>query len=416
MSPAWSPDGRTIAFLRRLGGDRNELRLIPALGGSERKLAEIRIRTRNDRRLRSLAWSPDGRWLVVSHCEREDFAEGLFLISAPTGEKRRLTQPPRSFRGDFTPAFSPDGRTLAFSRLPGATASDVYLLLLSRAVRRSSAADRTTTCGPQIQFGLATDTTSFTSLRLRLTGPSELRMIAASGSGGSEQVPLLEENIRELSLGRHLVYSRRTIETNIWRAEIPPPGDPPAVPQLLLSSTRDDVQPRYSPDGKKIAFGSTRSGARELWVADADGSNPIQLTSFGGPLVGFMNWSPDSQRLVFHARPKGQADLFTISAAGGVPKQLTTDPSDDVTPSYSHDGRWIYFVSKRSGQFEVWKMPAEGGGATQITQSGGDAIMPLESPNGGPLYYAREHAWRGQWGLESAGARRTCRAGNGSTE
>jgi Tol biopolymer transport system component len=70
-SPAWSPDGRTIAFLRRLGGDRNEVRLIPALGGSERKLAEIRIRTRNDQRLSSLAWSPDGRRIAfASRCRR----------------------------------------------------------------------------------------------------------------------------------------------------------------------------------------------------------------------------------------------------------------------------------------------------------------------------------------------------------
>jgi Tol biopolymer transport system component/DNA-binding winged helix-turn-helix (wHTH) protein len=385
-SPAWSPDGRTIAFLRRFGGDRNELLLIPALGGSEHKLAEIRTQTPNDLQLPSLTWSPDGRSLVVSHCEGDDLAEGLFLISARSGEKRRLTQPPQGFRGDFTPTFSPDGRTLAFSRRLGTTASDVYLLLLSEPLGEARRLTRHdlwaanpvwTRDGHYILYVFAPIS----------NGASELRMIAVSGSGGFKQVPLLEENIHELSLGRHLVYSRRTIETNIWRAEVPPLGDPPAAPQLLVSSTRQDFQPRYSPDGKKIAFGSTRSGTRELWVADADGSSPIQLTSFAGPLVGFMNWSPDGQRLVFHARPKGQAELFTISAAGGVPKQLTMDPSDDSMPSYSHDGRWIYFASKRSGQFEVWKMPAEGGGATQVTHSEG-ALMPIETPNGRTLYYA----------------------------
>src|SRR5207247_2337079 len=93
VSPAWSPDGRTIAFLRWQGGGRNELLLIPALGGPERKLADTLIVDYLDSRL-PLAWSPDGRWLVASHREREDPAEGLFLVSALTGEKRRLTQAP----------------------------------------------------------------------------------------------------------------------------------------------------------------------------------------------------------------------------------------------------------------------------------------------------------------------------------
>jgi Tol biopolymer transport system component len=153
--------------------------------------------------------------------------------------------------------------------------------------------------------------------------------------------------------------------------------------------------PRYSPDGKKIAFGSSRSGAQEIWIADADGSNPVQLTSFGGPQVGFLNWSPDSQRLAFHARLEGQADLFTIPAAGGAAKRLNTDPSDDFAPSYSHDGRWLYFVSTRSGQLEVWKMPAEGGAATQITSGGGG--MPFESPDGKTLYYAHPSREKGIW-------------------
>ncbi|MFN0122648.1 MAG: TolB family protein [Blastocatellia bacterium] len=97
-------------------------------------------------------------------------------------------------------------------------------------------------------------------------------------------------------------------------------------------------------------------------MADADGLNPVQLTSFGGPLAGMKDWSPDSQQLVFHAPPEGDSDIFTIPAAGGAPKPLTTEPSDDFSPSYSRDGRWIYFGSSRTGQHEIWKMPVEGGG------------------------------------------------------
>ncbi len=177
------------------------------------------------------------------------------------------------------------------------------------------------------------------------------------------------------------------------------------MPRMFSSSTLPDFQPRYSPDGTKIAFGSFRSGPREIWIADADGSNPVPLTSFGGPLVGFMNWSPDGQRLVFHARPEGQADLFEIPASGGAPKRLTAHPSDDTLPSYSHDGRWIYFTSRRSGQLEIWKMPAKGGDATQMTRTGG--LMPLESPDGKTLYYGHPTREKGIWKVPVEGGEAT---------
>jgi Tol biopolymer transport system component/DNA-binding winged helix-turn-helix (wHTH) protein len=403
-SPAWSPDGRTIAFLRWLGGGRNELRLIPALGGPERKLADTLIVDYLGSRL-PIAWSPDGHWLAVSHREQEDAAEGLFLVSALTGEKRRLTQSPQGFRGDVMPAFSPDGRTLAFSRLHGNAASEVYLLPLSRDFKLAGEVRRLT----RDNLWAANPVWTPDGRRILYVcagyggyGRSEVRMINVSGSGRPEQVPLLEDSLAgQLNLGRHLVYTRTTGDRNIWRAEIPPEGSPASLPQPLISSTYQDGQPRYSPDGKKIAFRSNRSGSGEIWIADANGSNLVQLTSFGGPLVGLMNWSPNSQQLVFHARPEGQADLFTIPATGGVPKRLTTHATDDTVPSYSHDGRWIYFTSMRSGQFEVWKMPADGGEATQMTWGGG--LRPLESPDGKTVYYARLSAREGVWKVPAQG-------------
>jgi len=126
-NPAWSPDGRFIAFLRGLPSGKRALLLIPAIGGPERKIAEVFSESHP-------TWSTDGNWLVISEkgAETEPFA--LSLISVETGEKRRLTSPSKQSYGDFDPAFSPDGRSLAFSRGINADvhgASELYLLTFS---------------------------------------------------------------------------------------------------------------------------------------------------------------------------------------------------------------------------------------------------------------------------------------------
>ena len=400
VSPAWSPDGSTIAFLRRLGEDRNEVLLIPAAGGPERKLAE----TRSDGQIRlpELAWSPDGHWLAVAHGEPQDFADSLFLISLRTGEKRRLTTVPKGPDGDTMPAFSPDGKSIAFIRVSSRSGGELYLLRLTASFEADGEPQRLTT--RVVAASPAWSPDQHHILYLVTQGPDSSRGLRSFALPGYQNpgMPLLEDDISELSLGRRLVYSRETFDTNVWRAEIRPAGDPLAVPQRLISSTRRESHVRYSPDGTKIAFVSDRSGSREIWVADAEGLNPVQLTSFGGPYVGVVAWSPDGQSLIFHVRPEGQADIFTIPAAGGVPKRLTTHPSNDTLPSYSSDGRWIYFSSRRSGRYEIWKMPAKGGDPTQVTRSKG-AGMPLESPDGKTLYYCDHLPEKGIWKMPSEG-------------
>jgi Tol biopolymer transport system component/DNA-binding winged helix-turn-helix (wHTH) protein len=387
VSPAWSPDGRTIAFVRKLGDGRGDLLLIPATGGPEHKLREIRnaeLRASMGR-LVSLAWSPDGGWIAVSHRNPGDSSECIYLFSL-TGETRRLTAMPGRF-GDHTPAFSPDGRTLAFSRLAGFSTSEIYTLPLNSKFQPMAEARRLTTgkrwCvnpvwlpeGNRILYLTADEP----------AGPHQLRMISAFGRETSGKHIPLNDDCSEITVGRRLVYSRRKLDTNIWRARIARAGEPPFEAELFISSTRRDEKPRYSPDGRKIAFTSSRSGSPEIWVSKADGSSPVRMTAIGGPLVGYANWSPDGQWLIFHARPEGQADVFVMPAAGGSPKRLTTDVADDAMPSYSHDGRWIYFSSSHSGRNEIWRMPAAGGEAVQLTTSGGQ--RPFESPDGKSIFY-----------------------------
>jgi Tol biopolymer transport system component/DNA-binding winged helix-turn-helix (wHTH) protein len=399
VSPAWSPDGRTVGSLRRLAATRNQLLLIPAWGGPERKLAETAGEFRTE--LPSLAWSPDGRWLAVSHREPVDLANALFLVSAQTGEKRRLTAAPRGFYGDYAPAFSPDARSLAFVRLSGYTAGAIYLLPLSDDSSVMGEPQRLTAGGRLVTSPVWTrDGHHIAYISAEAQASREVRLIAVSGARNAEPIPWIEGIVTGLSLGRHLVYALQAGDANIWRAEVRPPGVPLGVPVRLIASTRADHWPRYSPDGKKVVFASNRSGGWEIWTAEADGSSQRKLTSLRGP--SFMSWSPDGRRIAFQSAPEGQTDVFTIPATGGAPARLTNDPSDDRVASFSRNGRWIYFSSMRSGRWEIWKAPAEGGDATQITHSEG-SYLPLESPDGKTLYYCHKLPEKGIWKMPVEG-------------
>ena len=161
----------------------------------------------------------------------------------------------------------------------------------------------------------------------------------------------------------------------------------------LISSTRDDFAPQFSPDGKKVAFVSARSGSSEIWVCDGDGSNAVQVTSFAGPDAEAPSWSPDGRRIAFASNAAGGYDIWVVGLNEGKPQRMTTDPANDTNPIWSPDGRWIYFDSARTGENQVWKIPANGGEAIQVTRESGGA--PRASADGKYIYYARCPAlWR----------------------
>lgn len=212
-----------------------------------------------------------------------------------------------------------------------------------------------------------------------------------AGSGAAD--PALSRD------GRRLAYSQRAVRQNIWRADLDAGGAAVGTPRALTPSTREDGWPQYSPDGRRIAFVSDRSGTRQVYVCDADGSNLERLTSLaGGVERPYPGWSPDGRRIVFGARAAGNTDIFVIDVRGGPPRRLTFEPSTEYQPQWSRDGAWIYFASDRSGEPQVWKMPGGGGEAVQVIERGGEG--PFESPDGRHLWYFKagtggaEQLWR----------------------
>jgi Tol biopolymer transport system component len=184
--------------------------------------------------------------------------------------------------------------------------------------------------------------------------------------------------------GHRLAFAEPRRDADIWRLEL---GGRSRPAVRIASSPQWETHAQYSPDGRKIAFRSDRSGTSEVWVCDQDGANPVKVTSFGGPATGQPTWSPDGKTLAFVSRPEKNADIYVIGLEEGELRRITTDRSADLRPSWSPDGEWLYFLSFRSGDGEIWRAPVQGGELVQITHSG--ALQPVPSHDGKQLYYSR---------------------------
>jgi Tol biopolymer transport system component len=383
--PAWSPDGQMIAFVRQAPGRyTGELIIIPALGGPERKIDETGSSPVVAGRL---AWSADGKWVYFPALVSSGMI-ALFVDSSSGGEKRRLTDPGAGTEGDGSPSVSPDGGHLVFVRSFASYNKDLFICDLRDG--HVVGAPRRLTKGQIVESPVWTaDGKDVIYIAGEITSLRGVYRVRASG-GTPVQLNGLGDYVTTLAIalrGRRLVYARSLRDYNIYRMALPDGGRPAGTPTKFLSSTRFEESPTLSPDGRRIAFSSNRGGVRQIWVADADGSNPIAATNFQGGLAGSPKWSPDGRTIVFDARPQGLADIYTISLDGGTPKRLTDNSAEDHVPSYSADGRWIYFASMRSGQRQLYRIPANGGDPVQITRQGG--FVSTASPDGRWIYYSK---------------------------
>ena len=399
--PAWSPDGRFIAFVRDLSREKSAVLVIPALGGPERKVAEISNPSVAELPGPNLAWSPDGKWLAISDRESPTAPFGLALLSVETNEKRKITSPPAQLLGDGAPAFSPDGRALAFSRWSDFGIGDIYLLNLSS----SPEGPKQTGEARRFTFentGAYTPAWTADGREIMFTDKQGIWRTDAGSAGPDtkpRQVTSLGGNVFGLAVSpqkQRMAYVHNIFQSSIWRVAASSldgsqsSGNVKSAKALgtpIISSTRNDSSPQYSQDGKRIVFMSDRSGFQEIWSCDSDGSNPQQLTSFGGPETSTPRWSPDGTRIAFDSNAGGQYDIWMVDASGGKPRRMTNHPANDGNPSWSRNGHWIYFDSARTGQQQVWKLPANGGEPVQVTQDGGFA--PVESPDGKFIYYLK---------------------------
>ncbi len=125
FAPAWSPDGSTIAFLRR-GSATDDVMLIPSIGGLERKVGEV---AQNRSGLYGLAWRKDNKNLIVSDAPSTGEEPSLFELSIATGKKKPIMKSSER-GGDFFPSVSPNGEKIAFVRGPDGIDAQLFTFAL----------------------------------------------------------------------------------------------------------------------------------------------------------------------------------------------------------------------------------------------------------------------------------------------
>jgi eukaryotic-like serine/threonine-protein kinase len=395
----WSPDGRQIVFGRAFG-DRAAIYVVPSLGGEERKLIDISgAFFAGTYIVPSWSWSPDGDWLALAEKSPVDAPARIVRFTLATLEKKPLTSPPDGSGGDLSPELSPDGTLLAFVRSGTAAGgrAEVWVQPVGGGEGR-----QLTSGSDALPFGL---TWTRDGKEILFAEKDQILRVRLAG-GEPEPVAGVGRNTRYPSIqANRMVYVQRTVPPfDIWRS----PGRGSRLreraPERLIASSGNDSNPVHSPDARKVAFSSDRSGTPNIWICESDGSNPVQVTHFEA-LTGSPRWSPDGRRLVFDSVEKGHWNLYTVDAEGGAPRQLTRDPSGGNDPAWSRDGQWIYFDSDRAGSRQIWKMPAEGAPAVQLTQGGG--CRPQESWDGRFVYYSKDFGETTVWRVPAEGGQET---------
>ena len=390
--PAWSPDGQAVAFSRN-SEEGFDIYTVSPLGGTPHKLYARAPVTKP-----VVAWSPDGKLLAFSEVNPEG-RPAITLLSLADHSTRRLTSPPEE-HFDAGPAFSPDGKRIAFVRTSGpGLVDDLYLVPIEGGVPRRLTFDNREIYGAPVWTDDGKDLI-FSSAR---AGLQSLWRLSVSG-GDPRAVAEASTNayFPAISIRSHrLAYTRSIVNNHIWQLTLKDRTHGQGKAAVLIAAQGADLHPQFSPDGTKIAFDSDRSGYQEIWVCNREGSDTAQITSMPGS-AGTPRWSPESRFLAFDFRPKEHSEIYVVEVPGGEPRQITTVPgANNLVPSWSRDGQWIYFASRGGGKdFQVWKVPFRGGSAVQVTKKGGFA--PLEADDGF-LYYTKGFILPGIWKVPSQG-------------
>lgn len=415
--PAWSPDGRTLAFSREVGAVRRIFAKDVATG-EERAITQSAFDDIQP------AFSADGGTLLFARAREPgrrlepadvfgqyDGAD-VCAVDLATGRETRLVEkaanpsaspiggriafdaswagPRRLWTADergrnpeqatsdqseavahVRPRWSPDGRRLVFQNIER-TRFDIRVAdLESKSLVWVTHDHFQDLCPVWSPSGTLLYFSSYRSGGLNVWRvpvspdgtPSGLLQQLTTGPGQDVEPTIAPD-------GKRIAFSILKQNANLWRLPVDPAtGHVAGSPEKVVASSREESRGAWSPDGRRLAFNSDRAGEMNLWLMELEGGAARPLTK--GPGGDFQpRFSPDSRHVAFFSSRSGSADIWTVEVDTGKLKRLTHGPSIDVNPAFSADGARIAYMSDQGGRLEVWVMSADGSGRRQMTEIG----------------------------------------------
>ncbi len=399
----WSPDGAELAYAFD-SDDGTGIYTIPAIGGAPRKIVDT------PHGLAGIDWSADGRLLAYATRPEINQPIRIFLHTFDDGQSRALTTPMPLTRGDYRPVFSPDSRRLAFIRADRTNLQDIFVVpveggepeRLTHSQHYVGGLDWTRD-GEALVF--CSGPTRAGDLRLwQLTLKDRKLTWLPTGSNRPIRPSVAQT-------GRGLVYEAQSIDSDIYEIGV---GGVRGEAVPIITSTRHDYGPQYSPGGEFISFISTRSGSPQIWVCDRDGCNPRQLTRFESAYIENPCWSHDDRRVAFTAAPGNHSSIYVADVETGEVQRVSgsgpsTPSRHEMCLGWSRDGQWLYCKSDRDEGWQVWKMQIAGGSSrgeiVNIMEK--DVFRLAESADGSHLIYSRADT-SGVWAASIDGTGETC--------
>ena len=360
-TPAWSPDGKTIAYSHFSGQETpatTRLEAIPAKGGLAR-----RFRSRTWDGISAMKWLPDSQGLIILANDSRNAQ--IWYVSYPAGDARKITNGTNTYS-----TLSLNGDASALVAVQQETIAHVWVVPVGDPTRSVQA-----TKGHQDGiWGLTW--TNEGNLIFSAPDSSEKRQLWTTSPGGSPPRQITTEGNNSVPAacgdGRRILYvSARGGVGHTWRSNLD------GSDARQLTNGDDEIYPSCSPDGTWLTYLTLATGkARGIWRMQIDGGNPMRISEqVGRPLI-----SPDGKwvlisNLINAGKPK------IIPASGGQPlKVFDLDPDLGFPVAWAADSSALLYVKTSRGVSNVWQKSLDGGAAQQLTKFESDGIFTEITP------------------------------------
>lgn len=319
-APSWSPDGRSIAFLRIEPGKSCKVLVIAANGGAERDATACDFRS-----LPTFSWTPDGRGLIFGSMPTAMGIAGLRVLDLASGQWRAVPYNASSANVDQSPRISPDGRWIGFVR--NSPLGDFWRIPIT-----GGPPERLSHLGADVRgWDWLPDGKGLLFGRMIDGDVRIFQLDLATGLArdigiDSAQSPAIASGRPSMAFVQRKPYFG-LFQVRLGGQEQTPGGGAVHVVEPLFPSSARDFAPTIAPDGHQLAFVSDRSGTNGLWWADLN--EPESLRAVSGvqfPSTRYpASWSPDSRRLIVAgSRPNtGQIVLYEAEPATGRVTELS---------------------------------------------------------------------------------------------